>query len=127
MTIQECYEMLGGNYDEVIGRFKKETLVERFARKFPDDQSFSQLTSALEKGETELAFRAAHSLKGVCLNLSFTKLHDSTHEITELLRKGKITEAKEYFPTVKSDYGSTVSAIRLFEKNIEARLLPVWR
>lgn len=56
MTIQECYEMLGGNYDEVIGRFKKETLVERFARKFPDDQSFSQLTNALEKEKQNWLF-----------------------------------------------------------------------
>ena len=36
----------------------------------------------------EDAFRSAHTLKGVCQNLSFDRLYEVSHELTELLRDG---------------------------------------
>ena len=71
MTMQECYEAIGGNYEAVLGRLHSEALIRRFALKFLEDQSYIQLKQALENKNYEDAFRGAHTLKGVCQNLSF--------------------------------------------------------
>ena len=81
MTIQECYAALGGDYQEVLGRLCSEALVRRFVGKFLSDQSFQLLDTALSAGNYEEAFRAAHTLKGVTQNLSFTKLYQSATKL----------------------------------------------
>mgnify|MGYP000595121496 CR=1 FL=1 len=86
MTMQECYEAIGGNYEAVLGRLHSEALIRRFALKFLEDQSYIQLKQALENKNYEDAFRGAHTLKGVCQNLSFDRLYEVSHELTELLR-----------------------------------------
>ena len=40
----------------------------------------------MENKNFEGAFRGAHTLKGVCQNLSFDRLYEVSHELTELLR-----------------------------------------
>ena len=100
MTMQECYEAIGGNYEAVLGRLHSEALIRRFALKFLEDQSYIQLKQALENKNYEDAFRGAHTLKGVCQNLSFDRLYEVSHELTELLRDGTgeqpgISEAME--------------------------------
>ena len=86
MTIEQCYQEMGGNYAEVCGRLPSPRLVEKFVRKFLDDQSYAELNASLAAGNHDVAFRAAHTLKGVAANLSFTKLRASASELTELLR-----------------------------------------
>ena len=54
----------------------------------------------MENKNYEDAFRGAHTLKGVCQNLSFDRLYEVSHELTELLRDGTgeqpgISEAME--------------------------------
>ena len=41
MTIQECYQMLGGNFADVEKRLPSVSLVAKFITKFLDDSSFS--------------------------------------------------------------------------------------
>ena len=41
------------------------------------------------------AFRAAHTLKGVCQNLGFTNLYQPTYDLTEVLRTGTLEGTKE--------------------------------
>lgn len=114
MTLNECYDRLGGSYDEIFGRFKSDALINRFLPMFLKDKSFEDLTEALNSGDTEAAFRAAHTLKGVCANLALTKLYNSACEITEMLRSENLEDAKEYFPAVKADYELTFNAITLY-------------
>ena len=40
----------------------------------------------MENKNYEDAFRSAHTLKGVCQNLSFDRLYEVSNELTELLR-----------------------------------------
>lgn len=87
MTIRECYEAMGGDYEEVLARLEKEEWIQRFALKFLEDPNYGILCAAMEEGNLEEAFRAAHTLKGGSLNLGFKKLQESSHEITEALRK----------------------------------------
>lgn len=95
MTIEEMYKEINGDYEDVLNRLRKPELVEKFVKKFLDDPSFSQLQKAVNDQNLEEAFRAVHTLKGVCLNLSFTTTFDTANELTELLRPGKETPSME--------------------------------
>lgn len=112
MTIQESYCALGGNYEEVLGRFRTEERIVKFMGLFLKDDSFSNLSKALEQNNLEEAFRAAHTLKGISSNLSFTRLYRSSHGLTELLRtKTPNPEILALFAEVKKDYEITAKAI----------------
>jgi len=74
--------------------------------------SFEQLKEGLEENDGEKAFRAAHTLKGVCLNLGFNGLNKLSSELTEKLR-GHSTEGTEpLFEAVKEKYESMIETIR---------------
>ena len=117
MTIQECYCELGGDFAQVEKRLPSVSMVKRFITKFLDDGSFSQLCAAMESGQREEAFRAAHTLKGVSANLGFQRLLRSVSQLTELLRPQGQTipqEAAGLLEQVRQDYALTVSAIRAY-------------
>lgn len=117
MTIQECYQSLGGNFAEVQQRLPSDRLIKRFITKFLDDGSYAELSQAMASGQREPAFRAAHTLKGVCANLSFTRLLTSVSALTDLLRQESdaISEsAAAVLTDVTRDYNQTVSAIRAY-------------
>ena len=117
MTIVECYQQLGGNLENVKTRLPSDSLIKRFIIKFLDDSSYSELCRALEEGQREEAFRAAHTLKGVCANLGFDRLMTSVSALTELLRPKDIgipEEAVSMMKDVKHDYEMTVGAIRAY-------------
>lgn len=117
MTIQECYAALEGDYQEVLSRLYSEALVKKFVGKFLADQSFQLLESSLTAEEYDEAFRAAHTLKGVAQNLSFTRLYQSSHQITEALRTKDYALAGQLFPTVSQDYERTVAAIQAYQSS----------
>ena len=90
-------------------------MVKKFALKFLDDPSFQELKTPLEAGDTETAFRAAHTLKGICLNLGFDNLYKASFDITEKLR-GRDTEGcEELLARVEEQYNNTVDAIHMME------------
>ena len=66
MTLKECYQAMDASYDEVISRLRSERMVQKFALKFLNDGSYQLLISSMEEGNCEEAFRAAHTIKGVC-------------------------------------------------------------
>lgn len=111
MNLQQCYSALGGDYENVLKRLASERLVRKFVLRFPEDKSYKLLEESLRDNNIEEAFRAAHTIKGVCSNLSFDKLLQSAENITEALRSGDIDTAKTLFPAVADDYQLTVSAI----------------
>ena len=43
MTVKECYEQMGADYEGVLGRLRSEGLIKKFAKKFLDDGSFQSL------------------------------------------------------------------------------------
>ena len=119
MTLQECYTAIGGNYDDVIGRLRSERLVQKFVLKFLADDSYNLLCRSLEEKNYEEAFRAAHTIKGVCQNLSLAKLQDSSSRLCESLRNGYTPEADALLVETTADYGQTVHAIQTFQKEIQ--------
>lgn len=119
MTLQECYAAMGGNYEDVIGRLRSERLVQKFVLKFLDDGSFDLLCRSMEGKNYEEAFRAAHTIKGVCQNLSLHKLQDSSSRLCESLRGGYTPQADALMEETAADYRRTTDAIRAFQKERE--------
>lgn len=71
----------------------------------------------MDAGNREEAFRAAHTLKGVCRNLGIERLAGSVEIITEVLRKEQETvpeEAAALLEDVKKDYQEAAEAIRTY-------------
>lgn len=112
MTIQECYEQMGLNAESVLERLGSETILKKFVVKFLDDPSFQSLKEGLEEKDGEKAFRAAHTLKGICLNLGFDNLFKVSSDITEKLRGGSPEGCEALFEAVEKEYEKTVNAIR---------------
>jgi len=114
MDLKTCYDALGGSYQDVTDRLPSERLIRRLLLKFPEDPSFRDLGEALASGDRETAFRSAHNLKGVCLNLSFTALLASASAMTEALRPGRNTDPAllhALYEDVRRDHTRAVSAI----------------
>ena len=113
METRQLYALLGGDYDDALERMMMDTLVVRFLKLFPEDSAFEKLRAAMTDGDMEAAFRGAHSLKGVCANLSLTRLGGMASDLTEALRYGRdIPRAMELYPMVAACYEETVRIIR---------------
>ena len=116
MTLRECYAALGGDYDAALGYLRSEKLVNKFVLRFLDDKSHDLLCTAMESKNYEEAFRAAHTIKGVCSNLAFTVLGKSSSELSEALRHGYTPGADALAERVKEDYRQTAAAIRAYRE-----------
>ena len=112
MTIQECYQKMGADYEDVLKRLYNEGMICRFTLMFLNDDSYPKLEQALKEGNVKEAFRAAHTLKGVCQNLGFTNLYQPAYELTEVLRAGTLEGSGEWFARVTEQYKITTDAIR---------------
>lgn len=112
MTMEECYARMGADYTDVLRRLGKEERIRRFLARLPEDESFPNLCRALEEGDGEEAFRAAHSLKGISMNLGLGALCRSTSALTEELRKGEVLPlSSPLMKQVEKDYRETIRAI----------------
>ena len=115
MTVRECYEQMGADYEGVLGRLRSEVLIKKFAKKFLDDGSFRSLKDNLAQKNGEEALLADHTLKGVCLNLGFDELYEASAEITEKLRGKETAGSEDMFQKVEEKYQKTVNAIKGLE------------
>ncbi len=112
MTLEECYAALEGSYTDAIGRLRSEKLVRKFAIKFLADPSFQLLEDSLASQDYSEAFRASHTIKGVCQNLAFNKLGNSSDQLTESLRGGWTDAAAGLVEQVRAEYQQTINALR---------------
>lgn len=108
MTLEECYESFKGDYEEVVNRLCSRKFVEKFLVKFLADKSYEDLHRYLDEENYEEAFRAAHTLKGVCQNLGIKSLYESDYEVTpEMLQR------------LDADYENVVHAIQEYQQSAE--------
>lgn len=114
MTVQACYEVLGANYRDVMSRLIKEERVEKFLKKFLEDKSFGMLEVSMEEGNVEVAFRAAHTLKGVSQNLSLDNLYGPAQRLSDYLKENRELggEVQSLFDAVKEEYFRTTEVLR---------------
>ena len=114
MTVKECYDAMGADYEDVAGRLRTDERIRKFVLKVLNDSSYALLCSSLEARNMPEAFRAAHTLKGISQNLSLTKLYESSHEMAELLRNRQEygADIEPLIERVKEDYTMTVDCIQ---------------
>lgn len=115
MKISECYEMLNGDYEQAKMRLMKDALVEKFMLKYLDDSTFESLKAAVAAGSIEESFRAAHTLKGVAANLSFTQLCETASELTEQLRPGDASPDEKLVSAVERAHNNAVVALSAYK------------
>ena len=112
MTLQECYEKMGGDYTEVMKRLVKEERIAKYVVKFLEDPTYGILCHAMEEADYNAVFLAIHTLKGVSQNLGFGKLYEASHEMTEAVRGGVKLQDESLFRAVSEAYDTTISVIR---------------
>ena len=111
MSLKECYDKMGADYEDVLSRLRSEVLVRKFALKFLDDDSYANLKAAMESGNAPEAFRGAHTLKGVAVNLGFTALYNVSSALTEKLRSQEYDNLDGLIADVKKQYDIVIEAI----------------
>lgn len=109
---------MGSDYENVIARLRSDERVARFLIKVLNDKSYELLCTSIEERNMEEAFRAAHTLKGVCQNLSLTQLYYSSAQLSDLLRNRQEygEDIEPVLEQVKLDYARTTECIKLLEE-----------
>ena len=119
MNLKDCYLKLGGDFDEVLGRLRREQTVRKFVFKFLDDKSFSLFEASMVKKDYSEALRAVHTLKGICQNLSFTRLFESSSLVTNALKENDWNKAVDMMPKLSKDYYEIIDVIKEFKSSME--------
>lgn len=114
MTLQECYEKIGGDYAEVLERLTKEDRIEKYAVKFLEDTTYRMLCEAKKAEKYNEVFLLIHTLKGVSQNLGFTKLYEACYEMTEAVRGGRKLQDEALFDAVSERYFVVVEVLKQF-------------
>ncbi len=86
MTVKEFYQEIRGDYDEMRRRIPSDSLILRFLKQFPSDNSYRELINTLQKQDISCCFLAAHKFKGLVANMSFNELYSAINDLTEQLR-----------------------------------------
>lgn len=112
MTVKECYDFMGGDYAGVSSRLMKDERILKYLLKFKDSTDYQTMLDALAKEDYETAFRMAHTLKGVSLNLGFGGLQRTSSELCEALRNGKPEgDITGLVKAVEEEYVKVIAAV----------------
>lgn len=122
MTLEEFYSNVGADYNDVQARLVDEQKIKKYVKMFLMDDSYSNLIEAYSKGEDKKAiFSAAHTFKGVCLNLSFMNLLENAVPITNHFREGAMQEPvaednlARHFEELQQKYAEVIEQIKALE------------
>ena len=107
---REKMRELGVDIDSALERLgENESLLKRLLKEFLVDPNYGE---ALGEGDADRAFAAAHTLKGVCISLSLSRLYEPVSEMTEYLRSGDLASAQVQLPAVAQAYGQLAEGLR---------------
>ena len=116
MNLKECYISVGGDYEDVMRRLAKEERIKKFLLRTVEDSNFTVLADAIAAEDYETAFRAAHTIKGLCLNMGLRRLADSSSSLTENLRNMQSSpQTEQLFERVMADYQELADTVRQLE------------
>lgn len=113
MKVRECYKMMGADYEDVSARLLNDDRIKKFLARFLDSNEYDKLIRCIESKNYEEAFRSAHTLKGVCLNLGIKNYAESVGTLCEALREGEPTEdIRPMVEQVKKDHDLVMESIK---------------
>lgn len=119
MSLEQCYEAMGGDLDGVRQRLMTDERILKFVPTFLDDDSMKTFRDSFSSEEYDVAYRAVHTLKGISRDLGFTPLYEISSRMQEALRKPEeggernLARANELLPQIEQTYQRTVDAIGL--------------
>ena len=114
--IKERLQKSGIDVSDALERFMgNDAFLERFLKKFLSDSNYENLAAAIETGDKEAALIAAHTLKGICGNLSMTGLFELLSKQVVAFRAGDWEKGAEMMPEITNGYEAVVEAIRCME------------
>ncbi len=115
MTVKECYEMFGGDYNGVLSRLMKDERIIKYIKIFAAGEELKLFKNNLSAEKYEDAFRNIHNIKGVSLNLGLTPLHNVADILCEALRPGKKpdTDISQMVTDVETAYAKIIEAVSL--------------
>ena len=87
-------------------------MVTYFVTKFANDKTFDLLKSSYGEKNAAGAFRASHTLKGICSNLGFGRLYNASAALTEALRGGSMEGSDALYGEVTREYDLLIGALR---------------
>ena len=119
MTLEQCYAQMNADYEDTIRRIPNKKQIQKILLKFPKDESYRDLCSAMEEKRMRDAFTAVHTMKGICLNLGLRELSRAAVNLTEALRNDPTEKVPELFTELKSVYGDTMSVIEKYRDEQE--------
>ena len=88
-----------------------EALLEQFLKKFLTDPNYEALCRAWEAGDEAGAVAPAHTLKGMCGNLSMTVLYDLFTRQVAAIRAGDTAQAAAMMEEIASARSAAAAAI----------------
>ena len=119
MTLEQCYAQMNADYEDTIRRIPNKKLIQKILLKFPKDESYRDLCSAMEEKRMRDAFTAVHTMKGIWLSLGLREVSRSAVNLTEALRNDPTEKVPELFTELKSVYGDTMSVIEKYRDEQE--------
>lgn len=120
MTLTEFYSTVGGNLGDVMNRLRTERLVYKYLFKFPNATDYADLVSAVEAENWPDAFRFAHNLKGVGLNLSLDAMAQAASVLCEEIRNGPPThDIAPMLSNVTKEYDLVIGQIGILQASAE--------
>lgn len=117
MTIKDCYDKMGADYENIYSRLGDADMIEYLVLKFTKDTNMEKLVDALARQDYETGFMAVHTLKGVVLNLGLTQLEPAVVAITEEMRGGKAPKSAELLENLKDLYARTMMILEDYRAN----------
>lgn len=109
---KEQLQLAGIDIDSMLERFMgNEPLAERFLKQFISDDNMQHLTAAIASGDTHAALTAAHTLKGVCGNLSMTRLYALLTRQVAAMRADDWQGAGALMPEITEAYHQVIQAL----------------
>ena len=112
MTIEELYQESGNDYDELLSRLANARLIEKLVKRYLDDTNYKQLCEGVQAKDQEKIFTAAHTIKGIALNLGFASLAQAASEMTEATRNGYGDNVPQLFESLKNEQEKIIHLIQ---------------
>ncbi len=92
MTVREMYEIIGGDYEDLLSRVFSDDLAERFIKMYAETKDVDAMVEAFEKKDYRTVFELSHGLKGMTGNMSLKRNSETIVAICESVRHGDPTE-----------------------------------
>ena len=114
MTAKDVYANLGEDYDEVLSRLMSEERITKYLKKFVVEDYTTKMKESIASKNWEEAFRIAHSLKGMGMNMGTAKLYNSCETLCDALRTGEPTvDITDMVSLVSAEYAKIVEQVAL--------------